>query len=96
MFNNFFNNLTLEDVLRWTRTGIQFIAGTTFGSGLMSGTQWQLLVGAIAAAISFLWTLKANTVTAKVAEINKSDEVARVVPSEEATPSVVQAAKPIP
>lgn len=64
--------LTSEDVLRYTRIGLQWLAAylTTHGS-TVSGSWIETSSGLIIGAVSFLWTLYGNRINAKLAEISK-------------------------
>lgn len=87
------DNLTIEDLSRWTRQLAQFLSGSGFGFGVLTGDKWVALGGVIIAILTFLWQLKANTVPSKAAELNKSEEVV-VKPVPDAAPAVKEALKP--
>jgi hypothetical protein len=90
---DWFRNLTSEDLGRWVRIAAQWLAGSGFAVGTINGDKWTTIGSIIVSIISFIWTLKANTVASKAHEVNKSDEVV-VKPTATATPAVVEAVKP--
>lgn len=92
MFENFFKNLSIEDLLRWVRQIFQFLAGSGLGIGIITGDKWIAIGSIIASIVSFVWTLRANTVAAKTAELEKSPEIVKVVPSVQASPATKEAA----
>lgn len=91
-FKVWYRNLTLEDALRVFRQAAMFGGGYAAGRGYLSEEQVVLLTGIGVSTISFLWSLKANTLANKVVEVNKSDEVV-VKPTPLATDAVKEATK---
>ena len=96
LLKNWFRNLTSEDAARYVRTVAQFLAGSGFSIGAVNGDKWVMAGSALISLISFIFTLRGNTVAAKVVEVEKSPEVKTVVPSSVATPAVVEAASSAP
>lgn len=91
MFQNWWKNLSLEDLSRWVRTLAQFLSGSGFGIGVLTGDKWVAAGGIIVSLLSFVWTLRANTAASLVAEVKKTGEV-KVQPTSAASPAVVAAA----
>lgn len=89
---NWAKNLTQEDALRIFRQIAMFSGGYATGRGYLSADQVVTLTGAGISVISFLWSLKANTLPNKVLEVNKSEEVV-VTPTIIATDAVKEATK---
>lgn len=85
-------NLTLEDALRVFRQAAMFGGGYAAGRGYLTEEQVVLYTGFGVSLISFLWSLKANTLPNKIIEVNKSEEVV-VKPTLEATEVVKEATK---
>jgi len=94
MFNNWFKNLTSEDVARWVRTITQFLAGSGFGVGLLSGDKWVTAGGVIISIISFIFMLMGNTLASKTAEVIKSSDIKSITPTPSAPAAIKEAAKP--
>jgi hypothetical protein len=93
---NWARNLSSEDAARYVRVAAQFMAGSGVGVGVLTGDKWIALGGAVISVVSFIFTLRGNTVAAKVAEVEKSPEIAKVVPTADATPAVKDAASAAP
>lgn len=93
---NWARNLTSEDAARYVRVAAQFLAGSGVGVGVLTGDKWIALGGAVISVISFVFTLRGNTIASKVAEVEKSPEVSKVVPTADATPAVKDAASAPP
>lgn len=96
LLKNWVRNLTIEDVTRWIRTAAQFMAGSGFAVGAVSGDKWVMAGSALISLVSFIFTIRGNTVASKVAEIEKSPEVVHVIPSASATEAVKEAATGVP
>ncbi len=89
---NFFKNLSVEDLARWIRSAAQLLAGSGIGIGILTGDKWVALGGILVSIVSFIFTLRGNTLAAKVAEVEKSPDIAKVVPKPSAPPAVKEAA----
>lgn len=89
---NWWGNLTLEDALRVFRQVAMFGGGYATGRGYLSAEQVVTATGIGVSLISFLWSLRANTLANKVTEVNKSEEVT-VKPTALATDAVKEATK---
>lgn len=89
---SWWSNLTQEDALRIFRQAAMFGGGYATGRGYLSADQVVTLTGAGVAVISFVWSLKANTLPNKVIEVNKSEEVV-VKPTPLASDAVKEATK---
>jgi hypothetical protein len=85
-------NLTLEDALRVFRQAAMFGGGYAAGHGYLSADQVVTLTGIGISVISFIWSLKANTLPAKIVEVNKSEEI-KVTPTTTASEAVKEATK---
>lgn len=92
VLRNWWKNLTLEDALRVFRQAAMFGGGYATGRGYLTADQVVTLTGAGVSIISFIWSLRANTLASKVVEVNKSEEVV-VKPTPLATEAVKEAAK---
>lgn len=90
---HWYRNLTLEDALRIFRQAAMFGGGYATGRGYLSADQVVMLTGVGVSLISFLWSLRANTVASKAAEVNKSEEVI-VKATPLASDAVKEAVKP--
>lgn len=85
-------NLTQEDALRVFRQAAMFGGGYAVGHGYITGEQLAEAIGIGVSTISFLWSLRANSLPNKVIEVNKSDEVT-VKPTASASDLVKEAIK---
>jgi hypothetical protein len=90
--SDYLRNLSIEDVLRWTRQVFQFLAGSGFGLGVLTGDKWVALGAAVGGVMTFLWQLKANTIANRVVEVKKSPDVVSVKPTADAPAAVKEAA----
>lgn len=90
--HTWWKNLSLEDALRIFRQAAMFGGGYATGHGYLSADQVVTLTGAGISIVSFIWSLKANTLPAKIIEVNKSEEI-KVTPTPCASEAVKEATK---
>src|SRR6478609_9015613 len=76
----YLKNLTSEDVMRYTRIALQWVAAYLVTRGLVSSNaSWvEPAIGVGVGLASFAWTLYGNRLNAKIAEIAKADQVVAV------------------
>lgn len=84
-------NFTSEDIQRYARTALQFIAGSLVSYGLISpdATWVTPTIGFAVTLVSFAWTLYGNRIQAKINEVSKFEVVDKVVVTD---PAVANAA----
>lgn len=71
----YIQNMTSEDVQRYVRMGLQWLAAYLVTHGtIKSGASWiEPTIGAVVGVVSLGWTLYGNRINAKLAEIAKTD-----------------------
>lgn len=68
----FLQNMTAEDVQRYVRIGLQWLAAFLVTHGMKQEASWvEPLSGLVVGLITLAWTMYGNRLTAKVAEITK-------------------------
>ena len=92
---SYLRNLTSEDVQRYARIALQWIAAMLVTRGIVSPTSsWiEPAIGVGVGLASLLWTLYGNRLNAKLAEIAKADEVKKVVVADTKTADAVPSDK---
>jgi hypothetical protein len=85
--------ITTEDFQRYARTVLQWAAGALVSYGVVSpnATWLQPAIGAAITLLTFVWTLYASRVQAKINEVAKLDAVSSVKVNDKA----VAAAGPV-
>lgn len=77
----YLKNLTSEDVMRYTRIALQWVAAYLVTHGMVSSnSSWvEPAIGFGVGIASLAWTLYGNRLNAKLAEIAKADQVKKVL-----------------
>ena len=76
----YLRNMTAEDVQRYARIALQWLAAFLVTHGTIKGdaTWVEPTIGFGVGLLSLLWTLYGNRLNAKIAEIAKADQVKSV------------------
>ena len=74
-------NLTSEDVARYVRIMLQWLASFLVTQGMIKpDTSWvEPAIGVGVAIVSLVWTIYSNRLNGKIIEVSKSPSVERVV-----------------